>query len=261
MLIRVLFLFTIWNLPDKIICQTHSLSLGGGIQLEGLLEAAYSPLKYSGTGYQGGISYCKSSEKKDIIWLLTGGSSQLSNQFKRDLKTTSIRLVNYNLYHRNQSNSKFKFGWSNNNGFYTRQIDDFSNFNGRTDFFTTFGPAVSYTLPLSIKQKRFTFQTVAHTQIIGFYVPSSYVASLPRGFGYEQNSFLAAIWKSAHLFHPGAAWNGGLWSKFDWHLWKQNTIGINYIYEYTNFSKPESSKRSTGTWFISLILELTYDKE
>lgn len=232
--------------------QSHVLIIGGGLKPEAVRDKGFSPLLYSGTGLEGFMGYQKKKNGRETIWLLKLSSAGLSNDYDRNLKTTYIGIINFNFYGKNDTDSPIKWGWSNNNGFHNRQIDDFLNFNGRSDYFTSFGPSLKYNLPFELKQRNFSFRTLLHTQILGFYIPSGYVSSLPGGFGYEQNGIFNSVLKSAYLSYPGSAWNCGLWSGLEWHLGTGNSIALNYMYEYTRLSKPQVSERSTGSWIFTI---------
>jgi len=236
--------------------QSRHLSFGGGIMPCTLRDHAFSPLKYSGSGFEVFLGYRSKNERKETIWLLSGGEAHLNNAFNRHLKTIAIRLTNLNLYARSDADAALQWGWANNNGFHHRLIDDFQNFNGRVDFFTAFGPAARYAKSFSLWNQSFGFQTAAHTQLIGFYLPSGYVASLPSGFGYEPNGFAGGVFQSMRMFHPGSSFNAGLWPQLDWQFRSGNSISLHYLYEYTYFSQPHRSQRSTGTWFITLNMAL-----
>jgi len=248
--LRTLFTFGAMFVVLGVFGQSRQLSFGGGLKLSALRDQAFSPLAYSGSGYEGFVGYHSLKERKETFWLLSFGKANLSSNFDRNLTTNAIRLTNLNFYSKDE-NAKFKWGWANNNGFHHRLIDDFQNFNGRVDFFTTFGPAGNYNLPFSLGNKNFKFQTLAHIQLLGFYLPSGYVASLPSGFGYESNSFMGSVFESMRFFHPANSFNTALWPRLEWQLKTGNNIALNYLYEYTFFSDPHRSVRSSGHWFIT----------
>ncbi len=232
----------------------HELWFAGGMRSEGLRDLGYSPLRFDGFGLSGALGYKKSKEKKDVIWLLNYSQSETTNQFNRGLTATTVGLLNLNLYHRETSN--FSWGWSNNNGLQHRFISDFNNFNGRTDVFTSFGPAGAYQTAFSIKSQNFTFKAISHVQMIGFYLPSGYVASLPSGFGYEPNGAIKGFWESIYLFYPGGAFNAGFWPKLEWHLSTGNSISLNYLYEYTRLTGAQMHERSTGMWLMNFSMKI-----
>jgi hypothetical protein len=236
--------------------QSRQISFGGGLNLTAVRDKASSPLVYSGAGYDGFMGYRTISERKETIWLVSAGEAALSNAFDRNLNTIAIRLTNLNFYARSDEGAIIQWGWSNNNGFHHRLIDNFQNFNGRVDFFTTFGPAANYKLPFTLGEQRLLFQTAAHVQLIGIYLPSGYVASLPSGFGYESHNFVGAVVKSMRIFHPGSSYNAGLWPRLEWKLNSGNGIALNYLYEYAQFSNPHRSVRSSGHWFITFNMTL-----
>ena len=230
--------------------QSHSLLIGGGVTIEALRDEGYSPLRYSGTGLTGLIGFQISSAKRETIWLFSYGDIRTTSRFGRELTTTSMGLLNLNFYKR--ENAHFIWGWANNNGFHQRFIDGFSNFNGRTEFFSTLGPAVKYERDMAIKSQRFTVRAMSQLQLIGFYLPSGYVASLPGGFGYEPSSGLKSFWESVYLFYPGNSWNASFWPRVDWHLSSGNSISLNYLYEYARFRGAQMHERSSGIWFLTL---------
>ena len=236
--------------------QSRELSFGGGLNLTAVRDQAFSPLVYSGAGIDGFLMYRSVGERRESLWLLSVGSADLSSASGRNLNTIAIRLTNLNFYPRTDEHAKLQWGWANNNGFHHRLIDDFQNFNGRVDFFTSFGPAANFKHPFMIGEKRFRFQTAAHVQLIGIYLPSGYVASFPSGFGYEQNSFVGSVVESMEIFHPGSAFNAGLWPRLEWQLDSGNGIALNYLYEYSHFSNPHRSVRSSGHWFVTFNMRL-----
>jgi len=236
--------------------QSRELSFGGGLNLTALRDRAYSPLVYSGVGMDGFLMYKSVGEQKETLWLLSAGSTELRSAYGRNLNTLAVRLTNLNFYNRSDEHAKLQWGWANNNGFHHRLIDEFQNFNGRVDFFTTFGPAANFRHPFMIGENRFRFQTAAHVQLIGIYLPSGYVASLPSGFGYEQNSFVGSVVESMKIFHPGSSFNAGLWPRLEWQLASGNGIALHYLYEYSHFSNPHRSVRSSGHWFLTFNMKL-----
>jgi len=236
--------------------QSRELSFGGGMNLTAVRDQAYSPLLYSGSGMDGFLMYRSVGERKETIWLLSAGSAKLSSTYSRNLNTIAVRLTNLNFYPRSDEHAKLQWGWANNNGFHHRLIDDFQNFNGRVDFFTTFGPAVNYRLPFAMGEKKFIFQTAAHVQLIGIYLPSGYVSSLPSGFGYEKNNFVGSVVESMKIFYPGSSFNTGFWPRLEWLLDSGNGITLNYLYEYSHFRHPHPSVRSSGQWFVTFNMRL-----
>jgi len=253
---KIVFFAFAMLLAFEVIGQSRQLSFGGGLNLCALRDQATSPLIYSGTGFDGFISYRSTSERKETVWLISAGSANLSSVFDRNLKTIGIRLTNLNLYSHPDNDAKFQWGWSNNNGFHHRLIDDLQNFNGRVNFFTTFGPATKFNLPFRLGDRQFKFQTAAHVQLIGIYLPSGYVASYPAGFVYEPNSFAEAVVESMKIFHPGSAFNGAFWPQLEWQLETGNSIALNYLYEFTHFRKPHRTARSSGHWFLTFNMTL-----
>ncbi|MCC5917154.1 MAG: hypothetical protein JJU02_07480 [Cryomorphaceae bacterium] len=250
----ILCLFIFIGFLPEFLAQNHSIFVGGGLRSDALRDEGYSPLLFDGLGLSALLGYEKKSEKRETLWLLNFSQSRTTNSFGRELKATSVGLLNLNFYPRKEN--KISWGWSNSNGLQHRFITGFDNFNGRTDVFTSFGPAVKYNLPFTFKNQSFSFQAVSHFQILGFYLPSGYTSSLPKGFGYEPNGALRGFWESLYLFYPGGAFNAALWPKLQWHLSSGNSLSLNYIYEYTRLTGAKLHARSTGMWLMTLSMKL-----
>jgi hypothetical protein len=236
--------------------QAHFLHFAGGLRPEALRDAGYSPLQYSGRGFTGMLAFQRKSVRKETIWIAHYGKSSLVNMFDRNMQTTAAGILNFNFYFSEGSERKLRWGWANNNQFHTRRIDDFQNFNGRTDFFTSFGPAIHYSLPFEWEQQRFSFDVMGHVQAIGFYVASGYVSSVPPGFAYESYGGLQGLLRSANLFYPGSAFNAAFLPSLQWNLKSGNSIGMTYWYEYTQLEKAHRSVRSVGHWFFFFKMRL-----
>jgi hypothetical protein len=233
---------------------THNLWLGGGLRPEALRDHGYSPLIFDGIGFSGMAGYEKKSDKRETVWLVHFSQNQTTNNYGRELTATTAGILNLNFYKR--EDKSLAWGWSSNNGLQHRFISGFDNFNGRTDFFTSFGPAAQYHKEFSIKEQSFSFTAAAHVQLIGFYKPSGYVASLPSGFGYEPNTGIVGFWESLYFFYPGGAYNAGLWPKLEWHLSTGNSISLNYLYEYTRLTGAQTHERSAGMWILNVSMAL-----
>jgi hypothetical protein len=234
--------------------QSHTLYFGGGFTSEALRDQGFSPMMFSGTGMRGIAGLERSKARKNSIWLLQYSSFNTQNQFGRNLAVTSGGISNFNFY--GLEEQRWQWGWSHMSVLHHRFIDGFSNFNGRTDMFATFGVNGKYTRPFAFRGRQFSIRVVAHTQLLGFYLPSGYTASLPKGWGYESNNWLSGFWTSSYLFYPGAAWNMGLWPALQWHLKTGNTIQLLYLYDFVQLSEAQLMTRSTGTWFITFNMRL-----
>lgn len=234
--------------------QTYNIWFGGGLRSEALRDMGYSPLVFSGLGLSGMLGYEKKAESKETIWMLNYSQATTNNVFERKLTATNVGLLNLNFYPR--ENKSFSWGWSNNNALQHRYISGFDNFNGRTDVFTAFGPAVQFKKQLQVKERNFVFSAVSHIQLLGFYLPSGYVSSLPSGFGYEPNGAFKGFWQSIYLFYPGGAFNVAIWPKLEWQLKTGNSIGLQYFYEYTRMQGAQMHERSTGMWLLNFSMKI-----
>ena len=254
---KLIFLFPLlfMVLSTEAHSQERHLSVGGGFLTGSQVDEGYSPLLFSGAQGSFNLTYTKLDGAKENIWMLGYASGQTQNRFGRSLESTSVSLLALTLYQFDQE-SRFRWGWANSNQFNSRTPGGFQNYTGRSDYFTAFGPAMKYELPFRLLNQEFSFQTLSHLQLIGFYIPSGYVSSLPKGFGYDQDGFAASVYNSAFLFHPGSAVNLGLIPTLQWGLSDNSSLGLTYSYDYTSLQNVHPSKRSRGNYLLSLTMKL-----
>lgn len=253
-----LSLFLILQLHQPLVAQKqHYLHISAGLQSSAERDRGFSPLMYTGVEFYGSLAYQKESNRKSDLIILDFATGQLSNSWgtTRQVYTTSI--LTYTFYHKNKGATKgLHWGWSNNNTFSIRDNETITNYNGRSDYFTSFGPALRYRLPFELFKRNFSFQTLAHVQLLGFTVLPSYVTSSPKGFVNGSSSGFKAFWESLGVFHPGNSLNGGCQAGLTYNMKSANLLAINYNYDYLRLKGFHTVEKSKGTWFISLIVKL-----
>jgi hypothetical protein len=105
-----------------------------GIRLDAERDRAYSPLIY--TGILGSFSVAYSAEKPALsdyvsIHYSTG---KISNSYGSNMDVQTAGIQTYKFYHiEADRNNGLHWGWSNNNEFNTRNVEDMSNFNDRNE--------------------------------------------------------------------------------------------------------------------------------
>ncbi len=238
---------------EATLTESRMISVGGGLLSAHQVDRGYSPLIFSGRQGSANATYSKLRGHRERVWALEYSSGTLQNRHGRNLECWSLSWLGLFLYQPHEE-SPFSWGWSNSNNINRRTIDDFLNYTGRTDYFTSFGPAAKYSLSFGFGKHELTFQVLGHLQLLGFYIPSSHVSSMPRGFGYEQNGFGNAVLNSAFLFHPGSAINFGLRPGLKLKLGENNSVGLSYLYDYSSLSHVHSSQRSRGSLGLSLTM-------
>lgn len=228
-----------------------------GIRLDAERDRAYSPLIYS--GIQGSFSIAFSAEKPALsdyvsIHYSTG---KASNSYGSNMDVQTAGIQTYDFYHKEADrNSGLHWGWSNNNEFNTRNVEDMGNFNDRSEYFTSFGPAARYRFPFTLLNRQFRFETLAHLQLLGFKVQSSYVTSIPAGFEEPSNKGINGFLKSVELFYPGNAWNFGIQSTLRYELKSGNALNIGYKYDYLRLRGAHITEKSRGSWYFGITTAL-----
>lgn len=228
-----------------------------GIRIAAERDLAYSPLLYS--GLQGTYSIAYSSEKKVSSDYLAVNYAQgnIANIHGNIMKLHMAGIQTFKFYHAEADRHKgLHWGWSNNNEFNTRNIEDIGNFNDRNEYFTSFGPAARYRLPFSLFNRQFHLEALAHVQLLGFKLQSSYVTSLPPGFEEPSYTGIEGFLRSIELFYPGNAWNAGIQPTLRYVLKSGNMLSLSYRYDYLRLKGVHTVEKSRGSWSFGIITAL-----
>lgn len=228
-----------------------------GIRYDAERDRAYSPLIYS--GLQGSFSVAYSAESPSLSddVALHYSTGRITNTYGSNMDVHSAGIQTWKFYHRETDRkSGFHWGWSNNNEFNMRNVEEMGNFNDRNEYFTSFGPAARYRLPFKLLSRQLHFETMAHLQLVGFKLQSSYVTSLPEGFEETSNSGITGFLKSVDLFYPGNAWNFGIQSTLRYELKSGNMLSIGYKYDYLRLQGAHLTEKSRGSWYFGITTAL-----
>ena len=251
------FLFLIFAFGQSRAQSIRQLAIDGALRVVSERDYGFSPLKYNGAEWGGGLTYLKQKSHKTDIVSIGFETGRLSNQHQTGMQVYSGNIITYTFYHTNKAaNSGLHWGWSNNNEFGLRNNEAITNFNNRIDYFTSFGPALRYQLPFKLFKRDFSFQTMANIQLLGFTMLSSYVTSSPCGFVRESQPFLKSFFSSLGLFYPGNSINAGYKAGLSYKLKSENMLAINYEYNYLRLSGEHLLIKSRGKWSFSIIVRL-----
>lgn len=238
--------------PDP---RSHRLTVGGGVVSAAQLERGYSPLIFAGPLAAAELTYHRGRGGRENLFRLGFSSGALQNRHGRSLDTLTLRFLVVNLFPIGDD-SPFRVGFSNDNQFNSRNIQGFINFTGRSDYFTSFGPAATFDHDFAVFGQTFSFNALGHIQLLGFYLPSGYVSSLPRGFGYEPGGFVGSLLGSSFLFHPGSAISLGLRPELEWSWRPSSSLVVSYNYDLVALRHVHPSRRSQGHLLLSLRVDL-----
>lgn len=233
------------------------LSVGLGVEALALRDYGYSPIIYNGWQLSYYLHYTSVKTKKSDFFIFNYSNGRVNNNFDRTIDTWSASLTTFTFYHGNgQMDKRIQWGWSNVNYFQHRQHGDINNFNGRSDYFTAFGPAFRLLHPFSFAGAQFSFELRSHTQVLGFSVLPGFVTSSPRGFTGSNISGIQSFIQSIDWFVPGKAWHIAVHPGLNWQLNSGNRISINYQFEFIKLNGLHTSERIGSTFIISLISQL-----
>lgn len=228
-----------------------------GIRHAALHDYAYSPLLYSGIQGIYSIGYASEGARVSDQVVFRFAAGNLSNRWGRRMLPVGGAIHTYTFYHAQTGPGEgIHWGWSNQNAFETREIEDIGNFNNRSEYFTSFGPAMRYRLPFSLFDRSFRFEILADLQLLGFKLQSSYVTSTPPGFTEPSYTGVEAFLRSIELFYPGRAWNFGIQPSLRYEMKNGNLLCIDYRYEYRWLKGAHVTESSTGSWHFGVITRL-----
>jgi hypothetical protein len=228
-----------------------------GLRSSAERDLAYSPLLYAGIQGSFSIAYAQIKPNASDLVMLHYAAGQISNKWNSSMQVHAAGIQTYKFYHRQKDpQTGIHYGWSNNNEFNMREVDDLRNFNNRNEYFTSFGPAMRYRLPFGLFNRQFLFEALLHMQLLGFKLQSSYVSSMPPGFEEPSNKGIDAFLKSIDLFYPGNAWNTGLHGTLYYELKSGNKMNISYRYDYLKLDGAHTVEKSRGTWYLGIITAL-----
>ena len=227
------------------------VSVGVGLVSAAQVDVGYSPLAYSGLLRSVGAAYERSGRRWDTHVALEYAGGPLRNPQGRRLVANSVSWMVLSLHH-GERDSGFAWGWAQNNQFDTRFIDDFLNYNGRTHYFSSVGPAARGATSFHLLGQDFDVRVTGHLQLLGFYLPSGFVSSQPRGFGYEGLGFGAALFRSLFLFYPGSALNFGLRPELRWSVSDNAALGLSWSYDHVALRHLHAARHSRGRLGLSL---------
>jgi hypothetical protein len=256
--LALIFLIVCGNLPAQAGEKEHLLySYIPGIRHTAVRDHAYSPLLYSGIHGVYAIGYSNEGPRVSDHVSFSFAAGNLTNAYGKKVMQVGGDIQTYKFYHAGANPGEgVHWGWSNHNAFETRDIKDISNFNNRSEYFTSFGPAMRFRLPFSLFDRRFRLEMLADMQLLGFKLQSSYVTSTPPGFAEPSNTGITAFLRSVDLFYPGNAWNLGVRPALTYAMKNGNMLCINYRYEYRWLKGAHITESSSGSWHFGVITRL-----
>lgn len=240
-------------IPAILFAQTsRSLQISAGLSSAAVRDLGFSPLAYTGSEASGAFMFSVDKEKR-CEWLIGQVFlGKLHNRVGTGMQVLGGSVQNFTFYRAGRPGDRgLHWGWSGHNFFSARNNDAVSNFNGRADYFTSFGPAVRYQYPFRLFDRFFRVDVAGHVQVVGFRVRSAFVSSVPSGF-YTDSGF-AGFWNSLEWFHPGNSWNFGCWPRLHFELKTGSQLSLGYRYDFLRLEGAHRSERSAGFWFLTLI--------
>lgn len=229
-----------------------------GMRLGAERDEGYSPLNYDGVGVMVQAGMERSKEKRLSRAFLQFSFAPQTNNVGRVMNSYSAHIQTYSFYNYDTTRL-FTFGWSNVNFFSLRDIKDLVNFNGRMDYFTTFGPAALFSYDFSLFKRRFTIEAPAQWSLLGFNVRSGFISSAPIGFetAEEDDSFFKTLNRSLRFYNPLVHVHLNVSPRLRYYFKNENGMGLQYDYSFTRLTGAHVSVMSRGMLSIQLFMKLS----
>lgn len=251
-----LFLFSliVVGQTEVVVGQTdRGLELNVGMLVAAERDPGFSPLTFSGAGVYGSLAYSREREKRSDLLDVFYSRMNLNNRFGTGMGVHTVGIMVFHFYHASKAPGKgLHFGWSNNNSFSVRNNESVNNFNNRFDYFTSFGPAARFRHAFELFGRDFSVQAIAHVQLLGFVMQSSYVSHAPRGYEVETAGGFDVFRQSVDWFYPGRAWDVGVWPRLQYKLGSGNLISLGYRYGYARLNGAHQVAKSRGNWYVGI---------
>jgi hypothetical protein len=229
------------------------LGLNIGMHLSAERDPGFSPLLFAGTGVFGSAAYSREGEARSDVVDMYYAHVSLNNRFGTGMGVQSAGIMVFHFYHRAKEPGKgLHWGWSSHNAFSVRNNESVNNFNNRFDYYTSFGPAARLRHPFTLFDRSFSIQAIVHVQLLGFVMQSSYVSNAPKGYEVETAGGLDVFRRSVDWFHPGRAWNIGIWPRLQYQLGSGNFLNLGYKYGFTGFDGAHRVTKSRGNWYFGI---------
>lgn len=229
-----------------------------GVRLGGERDEGYSPLNYNGLGImvQAGFEKVKNTRISRVDVQFSYAS--LKNKVGRQMNSYSAVLQTHDFYGYDSTKHLF-FGWSNANFFTIRDFSDQTNFSGRMDYFTAFGPSALLEKKFQLFKRSFTFEVPFQWSLLGFSIRSGFINSSPVGFetATEDEGAFKSLVNSVRLFSPfnSIHFNYSPRLKFDFN--NGNAIALQYEYSFTRLNGEHLSVISRGIWSFQILMKLS----
>lgn len=258
LILRSLFLlFLLTGVIEADAQRNHWLSVGLGGESTAIRDFGFSPLIYDGWQLSYNINFKSVKASRSDYFFFNYANGKMTNDFGRSMDLWSASFRTFTFYHPGDKKEKgIHWGWSNVNFVQHRQHEDVSNFNGRSDYFTSFGPSFRWIQPLRFKGMNLTLEVKSHSQLIGFMLLPGFVSSSPSGFVDNSISGIQPFLQSIDWYVPGKAWHFSTMPSLTWLLNSGNRIRLNYQFEFIQLNGIHRSQRAGSTYSISLISQL-----
>ena len=229
-----------------------------GVRMGAERDEGYSPLNYSGVGLMLQTGFEKVNDQRSSKFAFQFNYANQRNSVGRQLNSYSGMIQTFEFYGLDTSKWLF-FGWSNTNFFTLRDFEDQSNFSGRMDYFTAFGPAVLGKKRFQLLNRDFSVEIPFQWSLIGFTVRSGFINSAPKGFenSEEDDSFLKSLFASKQLYHPIKNIHFNYIPRLSYYFHNGNAIGLQYDYVFAKLKGEHTSVLSRGMWSFQIQFKLS----
>jgi len=231
---------------------TRMIDVRPGMMHMAVIDKGYSPVIYRGFTPSAGMSFGLYKKHKTELYFLDYSAGVLKNRFNATCNMQTFAFSNFTFYHRKQS--RWQWGWSNFNDFQFRNFSDARNYQTRSHYYTSIGPAAHWQRNLRRKLAPLKLEALFHMQLIGFRLQSGAVSGLPAGLE-GKDDLGAKDWiKATQFFFPGNSLSVGIHPSLSWELKSGTRLALGYRWDWLRLNPAEQLKvmQSRGNYQFSI---------
>ncbi|MCC5938804.1 MAG: hypothetical protein JJU34_16105 [Lunatimonas sp.] len=232
-----------------------SLGVGSGMQVFAERDRAFSPLLYRGQRSVFNLNYTQEEKSKTMLSTIyyARGFAESAGENELELWTGGAQ---WHTYYHQQGNVPLRLGWSAVSEFNKRRHEGFANFNERSDFTISLGPALSFALPFRLVKSHLHLEGSAHLQVVGFKVASDFISPEPRRRGIDSEQHFWGFLDILDPFIVPRDLRMGLDTSLVYQFSSGNALAFRYAFDFQQLRLAHSLQRGRGNYGLVLHVRL-----
>lgn len=236
--------------------KSHRLDLSGGIASVAMRDRGMSPLQYMGLGVSSEVMHTIQGAQSTQWFAFMYAQSGLTNTHNNPISFRSFQLNAGSVWGVSDTVLGSGWGFLNRNQFVYINNPSLVNFNERSYYYTSFGPAYSYRRQFTFLSLPLTFYLPVDFQLLGFYIEPSYTSNIPEGFIDHEGSWWGAFLGSVQFLEPFSSSIGGFSPELYYKLISGQRIGLQYHFQFVRLGSTQKFTSVMGNGHLTLSITL-----